>query len=52
MLKVSFAYLPCANVRNSLAEGPLKGEAQLEGITTDLDEVVNESADRCHGEGR
>jgi hypothetical protein len=51
MLQVSSAYLPCANVRNPLTKGPLKGEAQLESITADLDEVVDESTERCHGEG-
>lgn len=51
-MKVSPAYLPCADVGHPLTEGPLKREAQFEGVTADLDEVVDESADRRHGEGR
>jgi hypothetical protein len=46
------AYLPRADVRDPLTEGPLKREAQFEGIAADLDEVVDESTDRRHGERR
>jgi hypothetical protein len=51
-VEVLSAYLPRANVGHSHTKGPLEGEAQFKGVTTDLNKIVDQRTTRCHGEGR
>jgi hypothetical protein len=51
-VKVLSAYLPCADIGNSLTKGPLKGEAQLKSVAADLNKIVDQSTKSCHGESR
>ena len=47
-----FPHLPLANAFHPLPKGPLQPRAQLEGVTADLDEVVDEGTEGSQGEGR
>ena len=46
-----FPHLPLANAFHPLPKGPLQPRAQLEGVTADLDEVVDEGTEGSQGEG-
>lgn len=48
----SFPDLPLADVLHPLTKGPLQAGAQLQGVTADLDDVVDKSTHGRQGERR
>ena len=46
------AHLPRADICDALPEGPLVDEAELEGVTADLHDVVDEGAECGERVGR
>lgn len=49
---LALPHLPLANAFHPLPKGPLQPRAQLEGVTADLNEVVDEGTEGSQGEGR